>query len=196
MKKFLLLFAVIGSVTIAKAQTELTYGVKGGLNLSAVGGKDTDGNKMKAGFHVGVFAELPVATSISVRPELVFSNQGSKYEDDGGKGSVNASYITLPVMAKYRFAGGFFAETGPQLGYLVSAKAKQGGEKSDMKDMYRKTDLSWALGVGYLSKTNIGVNARFNYGLSKVDKEGDFKAYNRVFQVGLFYVLGANTSTN
>lgn len=192
MKKFLLVLVIITSVTIAKAQLSPKYGMKGGLNLSTVGGKDTEGNKMKAGFHLGVFAEIPVATSISVQPELVFSNQGSKYTDDGGKGSVNASYITLPVMAKYTFSEGFFAETGPQIGYLISAKAKQGGVKSDMKDIYKKTDLSWGLGIGYMSKSNIGANARYNIGLSKVDKEGEFKAYNRVFQVGVMYVLGGS----
>lgn len=71
----------------------------------------------------------------------------------------------------------------------MSAKAKEDGESSNVKDYFKKTDFSWALGAGY-QFGNVGVNARFNFGLSKLDEDGEVKMFNRVFQVGLFYVLG------
>jgi hypothetical protein len=188
MKKIFLLLVMAGSFAIANAQ--ISYGVKGGLNVANIGGEDVDGNKAKLGFHLGGFVNIPVAESISVQPELVFSGQGAKFEGDS-KYAMN--YLNIPVVGRFTTKSGFFAETGPQLGFLVSAKAKQDGEKTNVKDYFKKTDLSWALGVGYLTQSNIGVSARFNLGLSKLDEDGEARVFNRVFQVGMFYVLG-NTS--
>lgn len=185
MKKILLFIVMAGSFAAASAQ--ISYGVKGGLNVSNIGGEDIEDNKAKIGFHLGGFVNVPVAEKISIQPELVYSAQGVKFDDDA---KYNFSYLNIPALARYSFAAGFYAETGPQLGFLVSARAKQEGEKSNVKDYFKKTDFSWALGVGYLTQSNIGVSARFNFGLSKLDEDGEAKIFNRVFQVGMFYVLG------
>jgi hypothetical protein len=188
MKKIFLLLVMAGSFAATKAQ--ISYGAKAGLNVSNVGGEDTDGNKAKLGFYLGGFVGVPVAESFSIQPELVFSSQGAKYDGDY---KVNMSYLNIPVLARYTTQSGFFAETGPQLGFLLSAKAKEDGESGNVKDYFKKTDFSWAFGVGYQTESNIGVNARFNLGLSKLDEDGEAKVFNRVFQVGLFYVLGSST---
>jgi hypothetical protein len=185
MKKIFLLIVMAGSFAVAKAQ--ISYGAKAGLNVANVGGEDVEGNKAKAGFYLGGFIGVPVAESFSIQPELVFSLQGVKFDGDS---KVNMSYLNIPILARYTTGSGFFAETGPQLGFLLSAKAKEDGESSNVKDYFKKTDFSWALGVGYQFESNIGVNARFNFGLSKLDEDGEVKMYNRVFQVGLFYRLG------
>jgi hypothetical protein len=186
MKKIFLLFVMAGSFAIAKAQVNI--GVKGGLNVANIGGSDVEDNKAKLGFHLGGLLNVPVAESFSVQPELVFSLQGVKYDGDA---KVNMSYLNIPILAKYTTKAGFFAETGPQLGFLLSAKSKVDGESGNVKDYFKKTDFSWALGIGYQSQSNIGVNARFNFGLSKLDADGEVKMFNRVFQVGLFYLLGS-----
>jgi len=59
-------------------------------------------------------------------------------------------YVNIPVLFKYNNPGGFFAETGPQLGFLISAKAKSGSVSFDAKSNYKSTDFSWAIGAGYL----------------------------------------------
>lgn len=187
MKKMFLLIVLAGSCAVSKAQ--ISYGAKAGLNVSNVGGSDAEDNKAKAGVYLGGFVGIPVAERISINPELVFSLQGSKYDDDDAK--LNLSYLNIPVLARYTAQSGFFAETGPQLGFLMSAKMKGDGESGNVKEFFKKTDLSWALGIGYLSQSNIGVNARFNFGLSKLDEGGEAKVFNRVVQVGLFYVLGS-----
>jgi hypothetical protein len=186
MKKIFLLFVMAGSFAAAKSQ--INIGVKGGLNVSNVGGSDVEDNKAKLGFHLGGLVNVPVTQSFSVQPELVFSAQGVKFDGDA---KVNMNYLNIPILAKYTTQSGFFAETGPQLGFLLSAKNKVDGESTNVKDYFKKTDFSWALGVGYQSQSKIGVNARFNFGLSKLDEDGEVKMFNRVFQVGLFYLLGS-----
>jgi len=185
MKRLFLLLVMAGSFAAASAQ--INYGVKGGLNVANIGGEDVDDNKAKLGFHLGGFMGVSVAENFSIQPEVVFSLQGVKFDDDQ---KLNLSYLNIPVLARYTTQSGFYGETGPQLGFLLSAKSKIEGDSENVKDWFKKTDFSWAFGVGYITQSNIGVNARFNLGLSKLDEDGHGKAFNRVFQVGLFYVLG------
>ena len=51
----------------------------------------------------------------------------------------------------------------------------------------KKTDLGWALGFSYLSTSGLGVDARYNIGLSEVFKGRPNDVTNRVWQFGLFY---------
>lgn len=193
MKKFFLVVLLAGGSLLSFAQVK--YGAKAGLNLANFAG-DIDGNKMKLGIHFGGFADVQIAEQFSFHPELVFSTQGAKanYEEEGVSGSAktNLSYINLPLLAQYNHESGFFAQTGPQLGFLLSAKSKGEGVKIDVKDGFKTFDFAWAIGAGYVTKSNIGFNARFNLGLSNLAKEsGDYKVKNSVIQVGAFYVLGS-----
>lgn len=188
MKRFTLLFVLALGLLTVQAQTK--FGIKGGLNIANVGGSDVEDNKAKLGFFLGGFADIPVVEKFSVQPELLFSAQGYGVERPGDDIKINQGFILLPVMAKYSF-GSVFAETGPQLGFLLSAKAKQDGDKDNVKDAYKKTTFSWNVGVGYQPPaSNFGANLRFNLGLSRIDEDGDAKAFYRVFQLGVFYVLG------
>ncbi|WP_276485943.1 porin family protein [Paraflavitalea pollutisoli] len=193
MKKFFLVLLLAGGNLLSFGQVK--YGAKAGLNLSNVAG-DVEGNKMKLGIHFGGFADVAFAEQFSFHPELVFSTQGAKsdweYEGVSGKSTINLTYINLPLLAQYNHESGFFAHTGPQLGFLLSAKAKSDGEKEDLKDGYKTFDFAWAFGAGYVTKSNIGFNARFNLGLSNLGKEsGDYKVKNSVIQIGAFYILGS-----
>ena len=84
------------------------------------------------------------------------------------------------------FDEGFRIQTGPQLGFLVSAKKKIGDVDVDYDDAYSNIDFSWTIGAGYLFPVGLGLDARYNFGINDIDESG-FEARNRVFQVGLFY---------
>ena len=192
MRRFFL--AAIAILLCAAASAQLKLGVKAGANFSNVRGSDVEGNKGKTGFYAGAFAEYSISEKLAVKPELVYSLQGAKaveeYEGVVTEAKVDLSYITLPVMVKYEFVPGFYAETGPQISYLSSAKAKSNGLKEDVKDYFKKCDLSWGFGLGYISPINVGINAKYNLGLSKMSAEEPEKVYNGVFQVGLVYIFG------
>jgi hypothetical protein len=189
MKKIIALFVCVASFGAVSAQ--VSFGGKAGLNLSTFGGEDNDGAKMKPGFHVGAFADIPVSGAFSVQPEVFFSTQGAKFEEDGTDYKSNMGYINVPVLAKYSTASGFYALTGPQIGFLLSAKGKAEGESEDIKELFKKTDFSWALGVGYKFGNNIGVAARYNLGLSNIWDGEDGSLKNNVIQVGLTYSFGS-----
>jgi len=185
MKKIFLIFVCASSFAVAHSQ--VSFGLKAGVNLANFSG-DNEGSKSKIGFNAGGFAEIGLAESFSVKPELVYSSQGAKYTEDEQEGKLNLNYINIPILAKYTHTSGFFAETGPQIGFLASAKAKIGSVEVDAKDGMKKTDFAWALGIGYQLPQNIGFNARYNIGLANIaDGEGNGTLKNSVFQFGLFY---------
>ncbi|MFP3599723.1 outer membrane beta-barrel protein, partial [Chryseobacterium sp. SIMBA_029] len=83
MKKLILGLAVTAGTLAFAQQTPssnpVTFGVKGGMNVSSLS-KDSglDDQKSKIGFNAGVFANIPVAASFSVQPEVLYSQYGNK----------------------------------------------------------------------------------------------------------------------
>lgn len=189
MKKIFLL--VVGIVSFAAGQAQFKYGVKGGFNISNIGGSEVNDNKARILFHLGLYGEAALTERVDIRPELLYSAQGATFERPGDDLKRNLNYINIPVLVKYNFSSGFALQTGPQFGFLTSAKDKIDGDKNNIKDGIKKFDLGWGLGAAYQpSGSPFGVDARFNFGLSRLDDEGDWKAFNRVFQIGVFYQLG------
>jgi hypothetical protein len=157
---------------------------------------DIEENKMKIGFNAGALAKISLSESFSIQPELVYSIQGTTLEEGDLDIKMNLSYLNLPILAQYNFSG-FAIETGPQLGFLMSAKLKADGESMDIKDGLKGIDFAWAVGAGFqMPGSGLGINARYNIGLGKInDSEGDEKIKNSVIQVGLFYMLGRGGSS-
>jgi hypothetical protein len=219
MKKLVLsaavaLMAITANAQDATTSTDITFGAKAGLNLANVGG-DIDDADSKLGFHVGGYAEFMVSEKFSVQPELVFSQQGYKFEesyteDFGGEeiriseeAKTKLNYLNLPVMAKFYVADGFSLEVGPQVGFLLSAEEEYEGtatfedgstesisETEDIKDFVSSIDFAVGVGAGYKLDGGLNFAVRYNLGLSNInDFEGsdDFKAQNNVFQFSVGY---------
>ena len=185
MKKVLFVAAFLTAGIISQAQ--ITYGVKAGVNFANWVGDDVDNADMKISFHAGGLVNIPVNAMFSVQPEVVYSDQGFKTDE----GKLNASYINVPVMFQYNNPSGFYAETGPQIGFLMSAKTKvDGAPDTDVKDLLKSTDFAWGLGFGFKMPSGLGFGARYNFGLSKLGEEGDGNIKNSVIQAGLFYTFG------
>ncbi len=179
----LILFAVLFAMA-ATSQAQFRFGAKAGLNVANIKGKDVEGYRAKAGLHLGGFANFALTQQLSVQGELLYSAQGARWDDDNEKTTLN--YLQVPVLVKYTIAKGFYAEAGPQLGFLLKAEDDNEGDVSDIKEYLEKTDISLAVGAGYHINSNIGAYARYNMGLKKFYDEEK----NSVFQVGVSYTFG------
>lgn len=84
---------------------EIKFGVKAGLNIASVKGKNLPSLDSRASFHAGAFAEFGVADKFAIQPELLYSSQGAK-ASSSGEGQIILDYLQLPVMAKYTFIEG------------------------------------------------------------------------------------------
>lgn len=64
----------------------IQYGIKGGLNYSNfIDNNDTDipvDHKTKVGFYLGGFVSFAINEKISIRPELLYAQQGSGFNID------------------------------------------------------------------------------------------------------------------
>lgn len=191
MKKLLLVAAIAAFGFTANAQ-DVTFGAKAGLNLSSISGDETNGYDSRTAFHIGGVAEISISEKFSVQPELLYSAQGFKESFEGVDIDYNLDYINLPIMAKYYVAEGFSLEGGPQVGFLMSAKAKAEGADEDLKDFVKGIDFGLNFGLGYKMESGLNFGARYNLGLSNInDGEGsdEFKNQNSVIQlsVGFFF---------
>jgi Outer membrane protein beta-barrel domain len=194
MKKVVLVLAVIAIGFAAEAQVK--FGVKAGLNAYNFSGDDTeDGDfETKIGFHVGGLVNVPISDKFSFQPELIFSTEGSKISEGDDRINFNLNYINIPLLAQFNSASGFYAEAGPQIGLLMSAKtdSKIGGVSSDedIKDQLHSTNFSFAIGAGYKLASGLGFGARYNLGISNIVDESDSDLKVGGFQVGLSYTFG------
>jgi hypothetical protein len=193
-KVFLTLSAVVALVSMSHAQTK--FGLKAGANiaqLKASGGGISFTYDSKVGLHAGGFATIPVASNISFQPELLYSMEGAKINDENAK--IDLSYLNVPLMIQYN-ASGLIVETGPQVGLLLSAKAKDDDESEDIKEELNSTSFSWGFGAGYRLSNGLGIHGRYNLGLSNLAKddssEGTIKS--NVIQIGLSFALGGSSS--
>jgi outer membrane protein with beta-barrel domain len=188
MKKFFFFIAVIGLSLITHAQ----LGVKAGMNISTLTGDDVDGAKSLTGFHGGAYYNVGLNKNFSFQPEAVFSAEGAKDDATGTKMKVN--YINITPMFRYN-ASGLFIGTGPQLGFLMSAKATDGTNSVDIKDSFKSTNFSWAFGAGYEMSNGLGIEARYNLGLSSIADESGTDVKTSCFQIGLRYNFKMGGST-
>jgi Outer membrane protein beta-barrel domain len=189
MKKTLGLFLILLSTT---AFSQIQFGPKAGINFSNANGWDDPNVKTSTlvGFHVGGFVAFKIG-KLAIQPELLYSTQGFRYDSIGVKNDYKLNYFNIPVMLKYRTKGGFYVETGPQLGFKVGEDYGSSGD-----DYIKNGDFSWCAGLGFHSAGGFGVGARYNVGLSKLSSgsaafdDPNFKS--GVFQVSLFYSFFGN----
>ncbi len=125
MKK-LFLFTALALLSLTISIAQVNFGAKAGVNFSDITGDDVDSFTGRTAFHVGVVAEIMISDMFSVQPELLYSAQGSDWEEDfegdtfSGEGPID--YLNIPIMAKYYVVEGLSLEAGPQIGILLSAK--------------------------------------------------------------------------
>ncbi|UEQ77293.1 porin family protein [Chryseobacterium arthrosphaerae] len=210
MKKLILGLAVTAGTLAFAQQTPssnpVTFGVKGGMNVSSLSnGADLSDSKSKIGFNAGVFANIPLASSFSVQPEVIYNDLGSKVTREytvlgnnyKSEYSRNLGYVAVPVMFQYNATPEFFLEAGPEFGFLVSAKDKLKSSTNNSnntqvatlnKDDFQTFNFGIGIGAGYYFIPNLGITARYTAGLTDIYKNNSGDAVkNNVFQVGLAY---------
>ncbi|MFL5789520.1 MAG: porin family protein [Flavisolibacter sp.] len=190
MKKivFLLFFSLFCSFLFAQ---NARFGFKGGLNISELTNNESGNTASRAGFNAGALVNVPLTSNWSVQPEVVFSSQGGKYTVDNTEHKIYLNYVNIPILFQYVIDNGFRLETGPQVGFLVSAKDKVGNIETGYitSSDFKNVDASWAFGLAYISPSGLGVDGRYNLGLSNINNVGSATIHNGVFQVGLVYLL-------
>jgi len=188
MKKISVCITVAALLITATANAQhVNLGVKAGLNVYNIHNDNGTENDSKTGFHAGLLGHIHLSTHVALQPELVYSAEGAKYNN--GNSALKLGYINVPVMVQYMFDGGFRLQAGPQVGFLVNAKTETNGVSTDRKDI-ETVNFSLGVGASYLhSPSGLGVDARYNFGLSNLNKSAPYKSTGSGFQLGVFYMI-------
>ncbi len=169
---------------------------------------------MKLGMNAGVYAEYMVMPLLGIQIEANFSMQGVNTEATASSSllgvssttstAYKANYVTVPILAKLHFMN-IRAYAGPQFGFATgfntTTKTVTGDNTNTQEGAieagdYSSFDLSLVLGAQYKLTKNIGVDARYNIGLTNVfptikNGEGEVtrEGFGKqgVLQLGVFY---------
>jgi hypothetical protein len=180
-------------------------GIKGGGNLESFAGSDGSGytsHYFQAGWNAGVFTNFWLGNHFAIAPEVLYTTAGAEIKTTNSENNQNVyvnnqlhlAYLSIPVMAKVRFTGGFYLETGPEINFNVSNSSYQ---NETVKSFTNGADFAWGAGLGYQSPIGLGIGARYNVGLTRVDNVNqaqwnDVDWRNSGFQLDLFWTLFNN----
>jgi Outer membrane protein beta-barrel domain len=182
----ILIFGV--SLVTVQAQTteplQPQFGVKGGVNFSNMYTEDVDDDNVLTSFNAGLYVNIPITSSLSVQPEVLYSRKGSELTYDNlfasGTAKFKLNYIEVPVLLKVNLTDNFSIHAGPYVAYLIDSQVtneSDGGgydfESNFDNDDFNKFDAGLSAGLGF-DFDSFGIGARYNYGLMKVGKERDF----------------------
>jgi hypothetical protein len=194
MKKISLFLCALSLTATVFAQ-QAAIGLKAGLNVANLKNSGYDmGSKL--GFNGGLLAHIHLSPNLALQPEAVYSSQGAKYTVSGSEHNLSLNYINIPLQLQYMFANGFRLQTGPQVGFLAGVKDKIGNNETGYftSQDFKTVDFSWSAGLSYLSTSGLGVDGRYNFGISDINNTGGNEIKNNVFQLGLFYMLNSNAT--
>jgi hypothetical protein len=183
------------SFIFTNVSAQVQFGIKAGYSIANVSYSNTENFSQRpiSAFNGGFIASVPLSGAFSLQPELMYSEQGTdviintSYTVEYFKNRYN--YLNIPVLGKYQHESGLFAETGPQLGILLNAKSSDQNVSADQTKYTESLDFGWAFGLGYkISKLNVGFDARYNLGLTNINKPpANQVAKNSVFQFDIYY---------
>jgi hypothetical protein len=198
MKKLLLVAAMFCMGLGAFAQGEkgtFTIQPKFGMNVSNLVGSDAKymdetfieyDFKAKVGFTAGAEAEYMFTDMVSGAIGVMWSMQGTKLKDAADV-KFKMDYVNVPIVCNVYVAKGLAVKAGLQFGFKTGDKITYKGEKiGSFKDNVNGLDVSIPVGLSY-EYSNIVLDARYNWGLTKAIKES--KIRNSVFQFTLGYKI-------
>jgi len=169
--------------------SRLSFGLKAGTNYSDYTGTDF-GTSGLLGFHAGAIVNFRITNTLSFQEEFLFSTQGAKIKGDQfGEENINVSYVTVPLLLKYRTGLGLYIEGGMQEGLRVNENTAE----SQTGSFAKRLDLAAIGGLGFQTKSGFGIGLRYVAGLSNVgnfslvDVKPNFKT--SIIQASLFYIF-------
>ena len=157
----------------------------------------------RTGFFAGANVAIPLSANVSVEPGIYYAQKGYALNGElnmkgmdfigaNAKAQLQSHYIDVPLLVKANM-GGLQLFAGPQVSYLAKADLKTTAgllgfnvlnRTMDATEQFKRWDAAITGGVGYQFTNGFNISASYDHGLSKVDANDRFEAYNRSFKVG------------
>ena len=170
------------------------------------------------GLLIGADMDYQLSELVSLSAGLNWAMAGCGWEDYKQKENgltyelqnprIQTAYLNIPVTANFFVWKGLALRTGVQMGFLTTANLMEtiivsGSEDGrnvkmttdadeSVKDQFNKFEISIPVGVSYEFKNHLVLDARYNIGLSKLNKEsfsGEKDSRNGVFSLNIAYKI-------
>jgi opacity protein-like surface antigen len=187
------------AVSLAFAQPQ--FGVRVGGGIVGLNGDDAKDLDMSFGVGGGAVAVIP-AGPVQVAPELLFMYRqpGATSEtEEGVKVDMNLAEfgLEIPVMVRIPFGAlPLYAQVGPQIGFAFAAEmvgeSCYGGTCVSADQDYddRSTfEFGVAAGLGFKVMENLGIDARYYYGITGFDSRSEVKMSLYQVNFGVSYLF-------
>lgn len=123
---------------------------------------------------------------------------GNDNPDDDSR--MQLGYLQLPVLAGIHITEKFSASAGPELAYMISAKAKSDYGENKVYDLYdNHFELAAIAGINYAFTMHIQAGVKYSHGLTNTSKiiltdqagnvVGRVKEFNHYLQLWLRYII-------
>jgi len=188
MKKMILVAVIMLSSVAIYAQNEvgqITIQPKVGLNIA--NSTDIDGTDPRFGIVAGAEFEYGVSDIFSISAGALYSMQGAKnILISHEKYTAKVDYINVPILANVYVLKGLAIKLGVQPGFCINHKLSANGVSVDISDLTDVNTFYFSVPVGASYEyQHFVLDARYNWGITKVVKDFDYK--NTVFQFTLGY---------
>jgi hypothetical protein len=197
--KILILLAALTLFTVSASSqnTGISFGLRGGVNLQTINGKDLSGDKLDMSmvprFHAGIVVSVPIAPDFYIQPGLLYSTKGAKSSSNflslDMAAEYNISYVEMPVSFLYKPAlgnGHFFLGFGPYIAYGIGGKAKFTIDNTSTEDnivfaneyqslnpydwkYFKRLDYGGNLFFGYELAGGLSIQLNTQLGLAKIN---------------------------
>ncbi|MES2827801.1 MAG: porin family protein [Bacteroidota bacterium] len=194
MKKIILSALLIcsGLAGFSQVLPSFQLGVKAGTNLSKLSTEDTFSSDNRAGYYAGLWARIGAA-GIHLQPELYLSGKNTTLKDANGlENKIKFTSLDVPVLVgtKIGAAGiGVRLNTGPVVSFILSDDQSLGqAASSAFNGDFKGQNIAWQFGAG-LDIRSLGIDIRYEQGLSKIGENGYSDTKLKLFTVGLAYKI-------
>ena len=164
-------------------------------------------NKSKAGFMAGAMFEIPLSTTVSLRPQLFYSAKGVRKNALGTfDAALSLNYVEVPVQLVYTVESGtghLSFGAGLYIAYGLSSKAvitSNGQTKTftddfgSAADQYRRNDVGGRLSIDYELASGLMIGMFYSPGFTDLNNpsataSGSVATHNTALGISVGYWL-------
>jgi len=173
--------------SMVRTTDRANFGIRAGVNLQNINGKDAAGNDLKndllTGFNAGINAEVPIGDGFYVQPGVLYSTKGA---EDANNNKIKLSYIEVPVNFVYKpilGSGNMLLGFGPYVGFGINGKLKAAnGAETDIDfgsdynaanpaTHFKSFDAGGNLLAGYEFANKVSFQLNAQLGLANINKK-------------------------
>ena len=175
----------------AQVLPSVQFGLKAGANFSKFDSDNTFSSENRAGFYGGVWARFGAA-GIHFQPELYVSGKKANLISDatGEVNKVGFTSLDVPLLVGTKIGAlgvGVRLNTGPMFSLILDENQSFGQAAGNVfRANFKNQAFAWQFGAG-LDIKKLSVDARYELGLSKLNKAGYPGTKLNLFTVGLGY---------